>query len=409
MNVPDTYRAFFTHRGATSAAAWSVVGRIPLYLTSLAIVLVGIDSGNSLIDTGLMLAAYSIGGAVAAPLVARWMDRRGQTLPLIVTAFIHFAAIWALVLLEPSRVLALVVVAVGGATIPPVTPSIRALWSSLPLGEDGRRGAYATEAVLGEIFVILGPIGLSLALVLADAKVALLVASSMTALGAVGLAATSASRGWEPQRLRDGRLSGSLWSRSFFLLVGVLLLTAAATGTYTLLVPAFAAEDGHKAAAGLLFGVWGIGSAVGGLWFGTRKASHRSPATLFSVGIFVVTVGLVLPLFATDSLSMAVALIVGGLAIAPVSVVEYDLIQRLAPKAHISEAFTWIMTATVAGGAVGAQIAGVAAQEWGVQGGFAIAVVLGLAATALALASHSTWVNALSQLELKEKEKAWPA
>lgn len=395
MRIPDTYGEFLRQRGPRTAMAWSILGRLPLYLMALAVALLSIERRDGIVVTGSLLAAYSIGSAVTSPLVARWMDRRGQTGPLVTIALVHVASVstFSLVVLPTGWQITLM--AVAGASIPPTSASVRALWGTLPLGEHGRRGAYALEAVLGELFVIAGPLGLSAALLVSTPAVALVVGACMTAAGALGLATTSVSREWRADEIEGGRhLLGPLSRPAFVGLLAVLLTAATAAGTFSLLIPLFAEGQGASDQAGLLFGSWGIGSVVGGLWFGRRKPSSRPITRQFLVGLVLVTVGLALPLLANDVATMVAALAIGGIAIAPMSIVEYELVQRLAPAAYITEAFTWLQTANVGGSAIGAQITGLVVASYGLHAGLWLAPLCGAVAVVVTIVLADSWEKA---------------
>ncbi|MFC7488555.1 hypothetical protein ACOCJ7_08350 [Knoellia sp. CPCC 206453] len=392
MQLPDTYRQFLSKPGPRTAMGWSVLGRLPLYLTALAVALLSIERKDSLVTTGGLLAAYSVGSAVAGPLVARWMDRRGQAVPLIATAVTHVVSLATFSLTVAPTVGQVALMAVAGATIPPTSASVRALWGTLPLGEDGRRGAYALEAVLGEVFVIAGPIGLSAALLVSTPTVALIVGSCMTAAGAMGLATTGVSRAWRAEESEGGRhILGPLSKPAFVGLLAVMLTAAAAAGTFSLLIPVFAENEGSADQAGLLFGCWGIGSVIGGLWFGRRKPSTTPITRQFLIALGLVTIGLALPILARDVPTMIAALAVGGVAIAPLSIVEYELIQRMAPKAYITEAFTWVQTANVGGSAIGAQVTGLVVAAKGITAGLWLAPLCGAVAVLLTLGLAKVW------------------
>lgn len=58
---------------------WSTVGRFPLYLVTLALVVFATSRGTGYGSAGLLLACYTLGGAVLAPVVARRADVHGQT------------------------------------------------------------------------------------------------------------------------------------------------------------------------------------------------------------------------------------------------------------------------------------------------------------------------------------------
>ena len=57
-------------------------------------------------------------------------------------------------------------------------------------------------------------------------------------------------------------------------------------------------------------------------------------------------------------LYLGVALVIGGATIAPALTVETNLVGRIAPAAMLNEAYTWVVTVSVAGSAVGGAVAG---------------------------------------------------
>ena len=55
---------------------------------------------------------------------------------------------------------------------------------------------------------------------------------------------------------------------------------------------------------------------------------------------------------------LGLALVIGGATIAPALTVETNLVGRIAPAAMLNEAFTWVVTVSVAGSALGGAVAG---------------------------------------------------
>jgi predicted MFS family arabinose efflux permease len=62
---------------------------------------------------------------------------------------------------------------------------------------------------------------------------------------------------------------------------------------------------------------------------------------------------------------LGAALIIGGATIAPALTVESNLVGRIAPAAMLNEAYTWIVTVSVAGSAAGGAVAGTIVDEPG--------------------------------------------
>ncbi|GAA3335492.1 hypothetical protein GCM10020358_04030 [Amorphoplanes nipponensis] len=81
------------------------------------------------------------------------------------------------------------------------------------------------------------------------------------------------------------------------------------------------------------------------------------------------------------------ALVVGGATIAPALTVETNLVGRIAPAGMLNEAYTWVVTVSVAGSAGGGAVAGVIVdQPGGLPWAFVFAaVVLAVAASVAAV------------------------
>ena len=103
------------------------------------------------------------------------------------------------------------------------------------------------------------------------------------------------------------------------------------------------------------------------------------PLRLLRVSAVLLTFGLALPLLGWSLPSMAVLAFVAGLAIAPVVMSAYGLVDAVAARGTAAEAFSWITTAVFAGFSVGMALGGTLIDAYGAKASF----VLGTAAAAL--------------------------
>jgi predicted MFS family arabinose efflux permease len=126
-----------------------------------------------------------------------------------------------------------------------------------------------------------------------------------------------------------------------------------AFGAAGVIVPAYANQHGGgDGLGGVLLGIWGVGSAIGGIWFGTRRpAMPLSKQFAWLLGAVAASF-LVLTVMPSP-LWLGMALVLGGATIAPALTVENTLVGRLAPAAMLNEAYTWIVTVSVGGSAAG--------------------------------------------------------
>jgi MFS family permease len=159
-----------------------------------------------------------------------------------------------------------------------------------------------------------------------------------------------------------------------------------AFGSAGVAVPAFAGAHAGSHAdslAGVLLAVWGMGSAVGGLWFGTRPAG-TSPARQLGWLLAAVAGSFAVLAVVGSPAAMGLTLVVGGAAIAPAMIVTNTLVGRIIPTAMHTEAYTWVLTVSVAASALGGAAAGYLTDHAGVPWAFVFAAGALAAAAALA-------------------------
>lgn len=380
------YTAVLRGTGAAGPLSASVVGRLPLGMTGLAILLLVREATGSYASAGAVSAAYALALAVASPARARTADRRGPVRVLLMMSVLHPAALTALVLLAATGTGAptLAVPAVlAGATVPPVGAVMRALWAQLVEGP-ALTTAYAVEAVVIELCFVVGPLLVAVLATTLGPSAAVLAAAALTLVGTVWLTATSAVRAVQPV---GGNLHvlGPLVSppvRGLLLAVGAV---GAGFGALEVALPAFVEEAGRRpATAGVLLAVWSVGSMIGGLVYGALHLTtpHRRQLP-WLMGALAVGTGL--PLLAGGPAAgglvlMSAALFVYGLAIAPFSACNSVLLGGSAPPGTVTEAFAWNSSMIFGGAAFGAAAAGVLVERSGVVPALLLAAVTGVGA-----------------------------
>src|SRR5688500_2844709 len=103
-------------------------------MTGLALLLLVKDATGSYASAGLISACYALAFGVFGPSRARSADRRGPVRVLLLTAFLHPLALVVLVLVAAADLPTWALVppaVVGGATVPPLGPVMRAIWGAL--------------------------------------------------------------------------------------------------------------------------------------------------------------------------------------------------------------------------------------------------------------------------------------
>jgi MFS family permease len=135
---------------------------------------------------------------------------------------------------------------------------------------------------------------------------------------------------------------------------------------------------------GPLITLWSIGSVIGGLWYGSRSWSW-SVEKRFLLLVALLGLGSA-PLPLAPSIAvMGLLLVLTGLALAPLAITEYALVDRLAPSGTQTEAYSWQIVANVMGAAAGSVIAGVLAESASVEWALAAPSIACAAALVLAV------------------------
>jgi MFS family permease len=345
--------------GALSLFLASCVARLPMGALGLLIVLHTEDLTGSYTASGVATAAYAIGLGISNPLLARVIDTRGQTTVLRAGALGAASAITALAALPASVPVAGLVACAGaaGALQPPVGACMRTLWTVLLDDEDGRHAAYSLEAVVLEVVYICGPVLIVAGLGSWSLRAAIAACAVFVLVGDLAFSAHPVSRAWRPHQDRAPVAAGALLAPGVRLLVAVFALCGLAVGAVEVAVPAGLDAAGHRGLTGLVLGLWGVGSILGGFAVSRagapRDGARRLAWLLVAWGAAHALVGA-----AAGPTGFALLLLLAGVTIAPTFVCANALLDGVAPPGTLTEAFTWTSTGITAGIAAGAAVAG---------------------------------------------------
>ena len=280
-------------RRSDATFAISLLGRLPIGLTGLAILLLVQTSSGSFAQGGAAAACYVIGLAAVAPLLGRAIDRYGPRRILICTGVLFPAALIALVFAVDARSTAWTLVLAGGAgaSFPPITVCVRTYFRRRLAEEGLLAAAYSAESVVIELIFIVGPMLVALFIAKASAATAVWFSATCGLAGTLLFLRSPALRSWHIEPRRSRSLLGPLTERGFPALVGVVLCFSSAFGFLEVGVVAYASEAAQPALAGVLLGVTSAGSALGGFAYGSR-GWHYPLARQFVAALAVMAAGL---------------------------------------------------------------------------------------------------------------------
>ncbi|HET9077081.1 MAG TPA: MFS transporter [Acidimicrobiales bacterium] len=373
------YIALLRQRPIGALFAASLVARLPWGMTSLALILLVTSHGGSYARAGLVSAVYTVGSGVAGPLVGRLVDafgRRTVVPPLSLAWTGLLAAVWWAAG-RPVGLL-LVTAALAGLCAPPIAAVVRAMW---PVLLDGAplRTMYALDATFQELAFVAGPALVAGVTAGAGPGAALLLAGGLGAAGLIAFSAHPAAAG-ERRREAGARLAMRSEPRLVMLLVAGLLLVCGLSACDVAVVATVGGRS-HAGTAGLLYALWSAGSMIGGLIWGGRVRATTPLAPLVALA----AVHLASLAAAPGPVVLAVLLFVGGASIAPALGGLYGHVGSAVPSEVATEAFGWLSSAFVAGGALGNAASGAVLTWAGPHASFGLAGGAGALAIVAAL------------------------
>lgn len=386
------YLEILRRPGAARFTAAAFIARIPISMVALGIVLMVSELRGSYALAGIVAAAYTISSALLNPMGSRAVDRWGQLRVVRILVAVHAVTLlllaWASVAGAAS--LALVALAiVSGSTQPATGALVRARWAHV-LGPDIHlRTAFAFEGVLDELIFVIGPPLATFLAVALSAPAPVVASAILVSLGATLLLV---QRGTEPPAT-GARRTGSghpLRRMGVPSVLVVLVAIGGVFGSVDVATVALADEAGQRAAAGLILAAYAAGSMASALVLGSRSGSasdDRLPRQLLiaSLGLLVVTLPLLLR---PTLLALGLLVLLAGLAVSPVLITGFSLVEALVLPTQITEGLSWAISAIGLGVAASAAGTGWLVDRAGPQAGFLVTLGSAVLVAAVALAGN---------------------
>ena len=382
------YRSVLSRPGAIGFSAAGMVGRLPLSMAGLAmLLLVQSDTGSYGVG-GSVSAAYLAANALVAVPLGRLVDARGQGRVLPLAAVVFGGAMTLLVVTVRSGLpmgTTYAAAVLAGASLPPIDACVRTRWAHVLDRSLDVETAYAFEAVVDEAVFMVGPIAVTLLGTLVD-PVAAIVATVVAGVGG-SLAFAVQRRTEPPAHPRDDRSQPrvSLPWRTLTPLMVVCVALGLMFGAAEVITVAFSSDHGARSASGVLLALWALGSLLAGAATGAvRFERGLSQRVLWgAVGLVVAMAPLAL---VRNIELMGGLMLVGGLAIAPTLIATTAMFERVTPPSRLTEGMALLQTGLVAGVAPGAALAGIVVDHAGSSPAYLVPLGAALAAAVAARA-----------------------
>jgi len=348
--------------------AAQLVARLPNGMISLAILMHVEQRTGSYGAAGIVLAAASVGQAIAGPVTSRWMGAWGMRRVLTLTLLVCTAAVLALALLPLSLPGYMALALLAGLSTPPVQSAVRTIYPKL-VNAGQLTPLFSLDASLQEIIWIVAPVAITLVSTqVGTVQGLLMVAIILVAGGAWFILSPEVGRVRIP---RSRRAFGLVVLKPPVMLATVIgfLLIGACSAVEVGVVATF----GHGGVeAGLVLAVFSVGSLAGGLAFGHIPIGPWAMARR----LLIVTAGLVLTMLSLNVFWIGGTLLLAGLGVAPALAVLFAITTASVKFSETAEAFGWAGTGQLIGAAAGSAVAGILIDSGGGPSGAYLAAAL---------------------------------
>ena len=288
-------------------------------------------------SAGLVLAATSLGQAIAGPLTSRWMGTWGMRRVLALTLTVCAASIFTIALAPLTLPLYMIVGFIGGLSTPPIQPAVRTIYPKL-VNSTQLTPLFSLDASAQEIIWIAGPVITTFLAVQISTVVAILVAGGFLIGGGIWfIASPELGRVRIP---RSKRAFGAVLRRPAVLLATVVgfLLVGSCAAVEAGVVAAFG-NTGPQ--AGIVLAIWAIGSIMGGLSLGHVPIGPWALSRRM-LGVFAgLTLAMAFPLVGgadTHFWWLTITLLVAGVGIAPALAVIFAIVSSSVKFSDTAEA-----------------------------------------------------------------------
>ena len=308
---------------------------------------------GSIALAGLAIGLNSIAGSLTAGIRGVIVDKYGQTKPIatFITGYVTMIIVFSYA--KESFTLLLFAIILG-ITAPPINLSVRPLWKTI-VPPTYLRIAYALDSSTMSFTGVIGPVIATSLSLSSHPQSALFVTAGCMAFGGYGLALSTVSRKWRPERVEK---RGSLLRHKPIQLLALEgSFIGFGWGLFDVAVPSYTTLEKVQHLTAWILGAMSVANVAGGILAGVvwrNKSALRSLRVAYTLWFFVS-----LPLiFTYPGWSMAIAAFFLGLVGGAVQVFYLEVFELTRPKGYPTAALGWLWTIEGSFMSLGAALAG---------------------------------------------------
>jgi MFS family permease len=377
----SSYSSLLKTPGVARIIAAQLTARFPFGMLSLAFLLHIERVHHSYGAAGLVLAAMSIGQAIAGPMTSRLMGVLGMRVVLWTTLAFCAVAVAVIGLVVMPIPVTMAVAFFAGLSMPPIQPAVRTIYPKM-VNSRQLTPLFSLDASAQEIIWIAGPVAITFVSTQIGTVEGILMSVAIMLLGGFWfIASPEVGRVRIP---RSKRRFGVVLTRPPVLLATVVgfLLIGSCAAVEAGVVATF---DEGSPLSGIVLAIWSVGSLVGGLAFGHVPIGPWATARR----MLLVFIGVSLSSFMLWSpWALSATLLIAGVGIAPALAVLFAIVSASVKFSDTAEAYGWVGTGQLIGAALGSALAGFLIDGFGAIGAFWAAAIFALVGFVVAALAH---------------------
>ncbi|GAA2844263.1 putative MFS family arabinose efflux permease [Leucobacter komagatae] len=378
----------------------ALVARLPFAMMVVGVLTLVVSARESLQLGGLSSAVVGIGSAIVGPFIGAAADRYGQRIALLIAAVTHSAALVGLAFIAYSAAPDWAMLAVAfavGATSPQTSPMSRSrlvliIQNFLPTERRPKvmSQVLAYESAADEVVFVFGPVIVGVLATFFGPRTPILAAAALTLLFIIAFALhhTSAPAKSAAERAETLAPASELARPSLLVVVAGITGVGMVFGSTLTALTAFMQAQGQPEAAGLFYGIMGIGSAILAISVSLFSPKFTLRYRWLVFALFVLT-GEAFLAGAASATQIAIGLAITGIGIGPLLVTLYSLGTARSPEGRSATVMTMLGSGVILGQSLSSAVGGSIAENVGVSA----ALVLPLyAAVFIAVAGALNWI-----------------
>ena len=361
----------------------SVIAKLPFAMSVVAVLTAVAATRESYTLAGSTAALVGLGTAISGPLIGAAADRWGQRIVLIVTALANAAALFGLAVALRLEVTTPVVLAAGmaiGLTSPQASSMVRTRWlyaiRATLTGTDARKvtsKVLSYESMTDELVFVFGPVIVGIVAVALGVVVPLDFAAVLTGLGVLAFAVHPSVRfttgharqpASAPEAVSAPEVAGASQPAPaeptrpapvreiyrLIVLVPVFGMTSIGVffGASLTSLSNFMERFGQADAAGVYYGIMGVGSAILALSVVLLPERFTFTARWLVFGSLALAGSIVMH-FVSAPLDVVLPLVIMGCGIGPALVTLYSIASDVAPFGRTTTVMAMMSTGVVVG------------------------------------------------------------